>query len=625
MMDNVFLTILNMSLTGAFIIAVICLVRLPLKRVPKMISYCLWAVAGFRLAFPFTIESMWSLVPFRAPIETSNTTQPVLPTGGNISAAESTITGTTQGTASGLYPTATNVGTAEIAVLATDTSPLQNLVAIATVVWLIGVALMLTYAVVSYLILTHKMRNATLLNSNIYEADAVQSPFVLGLLAPKIYLPLNLTDNARQYIILHEQTHIRRRDHIVKFVAYFVLSLHWFNPLAWVAYILMNTDMEMSCDEAILKTLGRKIKSDYSRTLVTLATDWRIRAPTPLAFSEGGVKERIKHIMKFKKASRLVSIIAIALVVILSVGFAVSRSDQETHDVPELERVDEAPTEEQATEEAPEPNSDSIVDDEPEPDTTDEVRPPHFYTEVVELDTDIISLTFEGAQFTVREYWFPSNGGTSSADTDAIPPEEAGLIGAEFIWTMFGESIDGTHIQLEYDAPEWSARTHWRGNVFCAEHSTWSFTFEIDAVSGEWLGIENLQAFEAQLNRGDNDDISLFDYLFNDDAPRFRKTLTPELSIEIQHYAEELISRHSLGYRVAELVVDEVAWPVSLTRDADGNPIATSHIIYINATDGTGGPPFLALRLCLQTLQLFSIRHYHDICPDWVEPVGGVG
>ncbi|WHH59313.1 M56 family metallopeptidase [Petroclostridium sp. X23] len=239
-MDKLFLTILNMSLTGAFVIAAICLVRLPLKKAPKIISYCLWAVAGFRLVFPFSIESVFSLIPFKAqtiPPDIAMQSIPRIDSG--ILFVNNAV--------SSILPAATPTA---------SVNPLQIWTTIGALIWLIGFAVMLIYGVVSFVILKRKMREAAYIEANIYEAGNIKSPFVLGVFKPKIYLPIGLSGQERSYILLHEQTHIRRRDHIVKFAAYFILCLHWFNPLAWVAFLLMGVDMELSCDERVLKEIG---------------------------------------------------------------------------------------------------------------------------------------------------------------------------------------------------------------------------------------------------------------------------------------------------------------------------------------------------------------------------------
>ncbi|MCL2391119.1 MAG: M56 family metallopeptidase [Oscillospiraceae bacterium] len=314
-MDSIFLTVLNMSLTGAFVIAVICIARLPLKKAPKIISYCLWAVAGIRLAFPISIESTLSLIPFRtAPIQES-LARPILPIWPEhlTQAMLNTYRGATAiADASGsTLPTATYIF---------GIGSIHMWISVGAFVWLIGFALMLTYGFVSCFRLKNKMKLATLIENGVYATDKTQSPFVLGVLKPKIYIPHDLSAQERTYIILHERTHIRRCDYIFKFAAYFVLCLHWFNPIVWAAFLLMGADMEMSCDERVLKEMGDAVKKDYSLSLLSFTVNRRIIGGSPLAFSEGGLKNRIKNVLNFKKTSKIVVSVAITLAIALSVG-----------------------------------------------------------------------------------------------------------------------------------------------------------------------------------------------------------------------------------------------------------------------------------------------------------------
>ncbi len=308
-MDKLFLTILNMSLTGSFVIAAIYVARLPLKKAPKIISYCLWAIAGFRLVFPFSIETVFSLIPFKAQtIPTDIGTQPVPRIDSGILFVNNAV--------SSILPAAAP---------AASVNPLQIWTTIGAFIWFVVAAAMIIYGMVSFVILKRKMRKAAQIEANIYEAKYINSPFVLGVFNPGIYLPTGLSGKEKSYVILHEQTHIRRRDHIIKFVAYFILCLHWFNPLVWVAFLLMGADMEMSCDERVLKEMGDEMKKDYSLSLLSLATEYRIISGSPLAFGEGGIKERIKNVLNFKKTSRVIIVAAVAFVAVLSVGFAVNR------------------------------------------------------------------------------------------------------------------------------------------------------------------------------------------------------------------------------------------------------------------------------------------------------------
>ena len=305
-MDSALITILNMSLTGAFVIAAIVIARFALKKAPKMISYCLWAVAGFRLAIPFSFESVLSLMPFRA--------QPI-------------PQGLPDYTAQQVYTAASGTPDAGYPWLAGQAAgPQQVLLSLGFYIWMLGALVMLICGMVSFLRLKRAVSGAGLVSQNIYEADNIETPFVLGVIKPAIYVPSGLTQRERSYIVLHEQTHIRRRDHLIKFAAYFILCLHWFNPLAWAAFLLMGVDMEMSCDERVLKVMGAGTKKDYSQSLVRLASQRRVFSGSPLAFGEGGVKERVRNILSFGKTSRLVTITAVVIALLFSVGFSVDRA-----------------------------------------------------------------------------------------------------------------------------------------------------------------------------------------------------------------------------------------------------------------------------------------------------------
>ena len=311
-MDRLFLTVLNMSFTGAFVVTVICIIRLTLKKVPKIISYCLWTVAGIRLMFPFSVESVFGLIPFKArTIPTDIALQPVPRIDSGIPFVNDVVDRVL------LMPSANMPGD----------NPLRIWTYIGSWAWLAGAVVMLVLGVVFYISLRQRMASAIRVEDNIYETDGIQSPFVLGVHKPKIFIPLDLSGQEREYIIQHEQTHIRRRDHIVKFAAYFILCLHWFNPLVWAAFRLMGHDMEMSCDELVLKNLGGEIKRNYSMSLLSIAAAQRVLHNSPLAFGENGVEMRVKNVLKFKKSSRFVVVPVISFVALLSLGLMASRAD----------------------------------------------------------------------------------------------------------------------------------------------------------------------------------------------------------------------------------------------------------------------------------------------------------
>ncbi len=308
-MEKLFLSVLNMSLTGAYVIAVILLARLLLKKAPKIISYTLWAVAGFRLVFPFSIQSMFSLLPFKPePIPQDIAMQAVPRINSGITAVDNAV--------SAVLPAAP----------AATVNPMQILITVSSYLWLFGTAAMLIYSLASIILLKRSLRSAELIEAELYEADNLKTPFVIGLFIPKIYIPAGLSGEERHYIILHEQTHIKRYDHAVKMFAYLVLCLHWFNPLVWIAFILMGADMEMSCDERVMKELGEDIKSAYSLSLVRVAAGHRILNGSPLAFGEGSMKERIKNVLNFKKPSRMIIAASVILTAVLIVGFAMDKA-----------------------------------------------------------------------------------------------------------------------------------------------------------------------------------------------------------------------------------------------------------------------------------------------------------
>ena len=208
--------------------------------------------------------------------------------------------------------------------------PLEGEFAIGSLIWLLGIATMAIYSAVSYFSLRRKLVGSILLRDNIYLADGIGSPFVMGFIRPKIYLPSALSEQEQSYIILHEQHHIRRGDHITKALAFIALCIHWFNPLVWVAFVLSSKDMEMSCDEAVVKKLGEGIRADYSASLLSLATGRRIIAGTPLAFGEGDTKSRIKNMLNWKEARPavvFVSVVAVLLVAIVC-GTNTASSDE---------------------------------------------------------------------------------------------------------------------------------------------------------------------------------------------------------------------------------------------------------------------------------------------------------
>ena len=324
-MDAIMLSVVNMSLTASIVILGVCIARLLLKRAPKIIAYILWIVVAFRLIVPFSFESDFSFLPTKAdPIPQDIVYQEVPRIDTGITGVDDFV--------SDMLPSQVpimndNYVPGDIDDTNTTTSnPLQTYFSIGALIWIIGIICMLVYSLVSIYLLKRRVQEAVHLQENIYETSNIKTPFVIGFIRPKIYLPSGLDAKEKEYIILHEQTHISRFDHIVKLIAFFILCVHWFNPLVWVAFILMTADMELSCDEKVLQKLGDGIKKDYSYSLLSLSTGRSIINGSPLAFGEGGIKARIKNILKFKKSSRIVLIAGVVVAAVLIVGFAANRA-----------------------------------------------------------------------------------------------------------------------------------------------------------------------------------------------------------------------------------------------------------------------------------------------------------
>ena len=309
--------ILNMSITGSLAILLVLLVRVALKCAPKIFSYALWAVVLFRLLCPVSITTDFSLLGLFDTPTMENTEHTTAMEYVPFDVVHTRDLEVHLPVAPIVNEVVNDVLPQEHAALGAD--PLEGEMAIASFVWLLGMGTMAVYSVVSYLGLRRRLLTASPLRANIYLADEITSPFVMGLVRPKIYLPSDMEEREQAYIIRHEQHHIRRCDHIIKALAFLALSIHWFNPLVWVAFIYSNKDMEMSCDEAVVKKMGDGILADYAASLLSLATGKHIIAGMPLAFGEGDTKGRIKNLSKWKKPTVWVVLIAVVACVVFAV------------------------------------------------------------------------------------------------------------------------------------------------------------------------------------------------------------------------------------------------------------------------------------------------------------------
>ncbi len=308
--------LLNMSLTASVVIVFVLLLRLLLKRAPKVISYALWGIVLIRLLCPVSIESNFSLFGLMdAPVEElGELTSSIEYVPNNIVHTEYPTVVLQVPGVSDVINDALPQGEEQLVA-----DPLEGPIFLATYAWIAGVLGMAIYAAVSYVRLRRKLFTAIHLRDNIWSADGITSPFVMGLFRPKIYLPNSMEQREQSYIILHEQCHIRRFDHVIKAIGFVALCIHWFNPLVWVAFIMAGKDMEMSCDEAVVKKMGESVLADYTASLLSLATGKHIIAGMPLAFGEGDTKGRICNLANWKKPTFWVVMLAVIACVILAV------------------------------------------------------------------------------------------------------------------------------------------------------------------------------------------------------------------------------------------------------------------------------------------------------------------
>jgi len=320
-MEALFSKILNMSLTGSLVILAVMAARFFLKRVPKIFSYTLWAVVLFRLLCPISFSAPISALNWFAPeVEVTSTVTSTL----RYVPVREMVAPVPSETFAAAPERENLPETLEI-----EESP--SMLNFAAMVWMIGVAAMLIRSLVQYLRLRSKLIDAILFKGNVYLSDQIDTPFVLGILRPRIYLPYLVTREERRYILAHERHHIRRGDHLIKLLAYFALCLHWFNPLAWIAFIQAGKDMEMSCDEAVIKMLGAHIRADYATALLRLSTHRRSIVGSHLAFGEVDTKGRIVNMVKWKKPKLWVSLICLSVCVGVLVACGVNPAQENTN------------------------------------------------------------------------------------------------------------------------------------------------------------------------------------------------------------------------------------------------------------------------------------------------------
>lgn len=306
-MNELFLKMINTSISASWLVLAVLVLRFVLKKAPRWIYVLLWGIAAVRLICPFSFESEFSLVPSAEtiPMNIEMDTTPAIDSG--IDVINNVIN-----------PIIINSNTPSDG---GSVNPLQIAVAICWNIWILGIAALFFYTAISYWRLCRKVDTAVLYKANIFQSENVRSPFVLGMIRPRIYLPFKMDIQELEYVVSHEQAHIRRKDHWWKPLGFLLLTIYWFNPLMWLAYVLLCRDIELACDEKVIKELGSEQRADYTQALVACSVNRRAVSACPLAFGEVGVKERVKSVMNYKKPAFWIIVLAVVACIVLAVCF----------------------------------------------------------------------------------------------------------------------------------------------------------------------------------------------------------------------------------------------------------------------------------------------------------------
>lgn len=314
-MAGAFIKLLNMSIAASWLVLAVILLRFVLKKAPKWVNPLLWGVVALRLVMPFSVESVLSLIPSAQTVSTvpagiqsqPEAVRPVIDSGVRFidNAVNPVIS---QAFVDAPSPEAV----AEPVLRAAD---------VAAMVWAVGLAALLLYAAVSWLRLRSRVSTAVRLRDNVYQSEFVSSPFVLGMFRPKIYLPFTIDSADAEYVIAHERAHIARRDTWIKPIGYLLLCVYWFNPVMWLAYVLLSCDIEYACDERVVSAYTPTQRADYSEALLTCSVKRAHIAACPVAFGEASVKDRVKRVLSYKKPALWIAAAAVAAVVVVAVCF----------------------------------------------------------------------------------------------------------------------------------------------------------------------------------------------------------------------------------------------------------------------------------------------------------------
>lgn len=303
-MDIAFVKILNMSITASWLVLAVIFLRFILKKAPKWIRGILWGFVAIRLICPFSLESVFSLIPSTETIDmTVYSERPYIDTG--VFVVDSSINN--------------YLGDHYFEGVTVPANNASHILTYLCIIWIIGIIVMLFYTLVSYIRIFRKVREAVSVRENIWICDQISTPFIFGIVCPRIYLPSAMADIDKEYVILHEQAHLRRKDHIWKPIGFLILSVYWFNPVLWMAYVLLCKDIELACDEKVVRQLGTEIKKPYSEALINCSAPRKMISVCPLAFGENNVEERIKGVLNFKKPAVWIVVTAVIACIITAI------------------------------------------------------------------------------------------------------------------------------------------------------------------------------------------------------------------------------------------------------------------------------------------------------------------
>lgn len=306
-MTELFFAAVNLSIQAGWLVLAIVVLRFLLRRVPRWIFLLLWGMVGLRLVFPFSVESAWSLIPSAETISPSVLYMDVPQIRTGLPIVNQTINPMLEETLTSTVGASVN--------------PMQVLAAVLSWLWVAGLAGMLLYLGVSWGKLSRRLRTAVRLQDCVYQSEQVHSPFVFGFLHPRIILPFSLSEGDRPFVIAHEKSHIQRGDPWIKMAAFLLLSVYWFHPLIWLAYFLLCRDMELACDERVIRGLDREGRAGYSQALLSCSAVHRGNPVCPVAFGEFSVRKRVKAVLRYRKPLLWVTALAVVAVALTAVCF----------------------------------------------------------------------------------------------------------------------------------------------------------------------------------------------------------------------------------------------------------------------------------------------------------------